>query len=491
MWNQQRFTDYDNVGSDYFDKRRLQKSVSWQLLWFLGVGAVISGDFSGWNFGLVAGGFWGLAIATALMALMYICMVYSIAELSAALPHAGGFYSFTRNAFGPLAGFICGVMTTIEYVLTPAVIVFFIGSYLNTLLPAIPVPVWWLLFYLIFVAINIRSVELTLKVGLFITLMAATVLVIFYFGALLTDAFNPSLLFNIPPDPGQSATWLPKGWAGVFKSLPYAIWFYLAIEQLPLAAEEARDVKDIPDALTWGIYTLLFFSLFTLIVNSGVAGGAVEIGKSAAPLADGFKAAFGEGIFTTTLTLIAITGLIASFHTVIYAYGRVIFALSRAGYFPRQLSVTSKSRTPATALIVGAVIGLICTTIIQIAGGQGVVGAALLNMAVLGAVVSYILVMLSYIKLKVDRPELQRPYKSPLGIWGAGIGAGLAIVAFFACFSDAAYRPGVWGVTVFFVAAVFYFWFYSRRNLVAQAPEEEEALLARVHDELPPLQPPA
>ncbi|CAA9589214.1 Amino acid permease in hypothetical Actinobacterial gene cluster [uncultured Synechococcales cyanobacterium] len=99
--------------------------------------------------------------------------------------------------------------------------------------------------------------------------------------------------------------------------------------------------------------------------------------------------------------------------------------------------------------------------------------------------------MLSYIKLKVDRPELQRPYKSPLGIWGAGIGAGLAIVAFFACFSDPAYRPGVWGVTVFLVAAVFYFWFYSRRNLVAQAPEEEEALLARVHDELPPLQPPA
>ena len=482
------FINYETVDGDYLNRRRLQKSVGWQLLWFLGVGAVISGDFSGWNFGLSVGGFWGLAIATCLMAVMYICMVYSISELSAALPHAGGFYSFTRNAFGPLGGFICGVTTTIEYVLTPAVIVFFIGSYLNTLFPALPVALWWLLFYAVFVAINVRSVELTLKVGLFITLMATTVLVIFYFGALLSEAFNPVLLFNIPPDPGNSAQGLAKGWTGVFKALPYAIWFYLAIEQLPLAAEEARDVKDIPDALTWGIYTLLFFSLFTLVVNSGIGGGALAISQSAAPLADGFKAVFGGGPFTTALTLVAVSGLVASFHMVIYAYGRILFALSRAGYFPRWISVTNQNRTPARALILGAAIGLLCTAAIQLAG-QGVVGAALLNMAVLGAVISYALVMLSYIKLKVSRPDLNRPYKSPLGIGGAVVGTGLAILAFFACFSDPAYRPGVWGVAIFLIAAVLYFLFYSRTRLVAQAPEEAEALLAKVHDQLPPLPP--
>jgi ethanolamine permease len=104
----------------------------------LGVGAVISGDFFGWNFGLAAGGFWGLTIATFLMAIMYLCMVYSIAELSTALPHAGGFYSFTRNAFGPWGGFIVGVTDLIEYVITPAVIVVGIGGYLNALIPSVP-----------------------------------------------------------------------------------------------------------------------------------------------------------------------------------------------------------------------------------------------------------------------------------------------------------------------------------------------------------------
>lgn len=486
----ERFTHYEAVNANYLSRRRLRKSVGWQLLWGLGVGAVISGNFSGWNLGLAAGGFWGLAIATFLVAIMYICMVYSIAELTEALPHAGGFYSFTRSAFGPFAGFICGVTITIEYVLTPAVIVFFIGSYLNTLLPIIPVPFWWLLFYVVFVAINIRSVELTFKVGLFFTLVAAAILIIFYYGALTNlEAFKLELLFNVAPNPNQSANGLPKGWFGVFKAVPYAIWFYLAIEQLPLAAEEAREDKDITEALTWGIFALLFFSLCTLVLNSGVGGGAVEIGQSALPLVDGLKDAYGNSPVTVPLAVAALTGLIASFHTVIYAYGRVLFALSRAGYFPRWISVTNKNYTPARALILGAVIGLVCTAAIQIAG-QGVVGAALLNMAVFGAVISYILVMVSYIKLKISRPELKRPYNSPLGVKGAALGAVLALLALFACFTDSAYRPGVWGVALFLVIATLYFWLYSRKKLVAQAPEEAEALLARKYQRNPPVEQP-
>ncbi len=473
------FIHYESVNDRYFSRRRLRKSAGASLLWVLGVGAVISGDFSGWNLGLAVGGFWGLAIATFLMAIMYICMAYCVAEMSTALPHAGGFYSFTRNAFGPFAGFLCGATMTIEYVLTPAVIVFFIGSYLNTLLPNVPVALWWLLFYGVFVAINIHSTRLALKVGFFITLIAAIVLLIFYYHAFI-NVFKPELLFNIPPDPGQSATWLPKGWSGVFKAFPYAIWFYLAIEELPLAAEEAREPsQDIPDALAWGMYTVIFFSLCTRVVNSGVAGGAVAIGKSSAPLLDGLKAAFGEGPLTVALSVAALAGLIASFHTVIYGYGRVLFSLSRAGYFPRWISVTSKSHTPARALILGAVVGLACTATIQIAG-QGIVGAALLNMAVFGAVISYALVMSSYIKLRISRPDLQRPYKSPLGIWGAAVGTALAILALFACLSDPAYQPGIWGVAIFLIAAILYFLFYSRTHLVAQAPEEEAALLAGV-----------
>lgn len=473
---------YEDVDDAYLEKRKLRRSAGWILLWALGVGAVISGEFSGWNLGLAAGGFWGLAIATVLMAVMYVCMVFSIAELSSALPHAGGSYSFTRNAFGPLGGFLNGITDACEFVLTPAVVVYFIGGYLNTLEPlkGVPVPVWWVLFYAVFVFINVIGVEITLKFGLFVTLMAASVLIIFYVGAI--PKFDPALLTNIPPDPGQTAL-LPKGTLGIFAALPYAIWFFLGIEQLPLAAEEAHDSgRDVPKALTWGIFTLLILAGLVLILNSGVAPGAQGIGASAAPLADGFKTVFGEGVFTSALTIIAISGLIASFHTIIYGYGRVLFSLSRAGYIPRWMSLTSKYHTPALALIAGGVIGLGCATAIQFAGKE--VGAALLNMAVFAAVISYFLNMVSYIQLRLKRPDLPRPYKSPLGIPGAVVGAGLALVALFACFADPAFRPGVWGVAIFVGAMTVYFFVYSSKKLVAQAPEEENALLARAMREI-------
>lgn len=476
---------YESVDQEYLEKRQLHRKAGWVLLWGLGVGAVISGDFFGWNFGLAAGGFWGLTIATFLMAIMYLCMVYSIAELSTALPHAGGFYSFTRNAFGPWGGFIVGVTDLIEYVITPAVIVVGIGGYLNALIPGVPLWAWWLVSYAIFVGINILGVELTLKVGLAVTLVSIVVLIVFYISALASGAFRWELLFNVPADPGQSATWLPKGWGGVFAALPFAIWFYLAIEELPLAAEETVDtVRDMPKALILGIFTLLVLSLFTLVINSGVGGGAAAIGQSGAPLNDGFVAIFGEGATTVVLTLIALTGLVASFHTIIYAYGRVFFALSRAGYLPRWISLTSKQfKTPHIGLILGGLSGFIVAVILDLVG-TGVVGAALLNMAVFGAVISYTAVMLSYIKLKNDRPDMPRPYKSPLGVPGAVVGAVLAVLALLACFTNPDYRPGVYGVAVFLAANILYFALVSRFRLVAQAPEEEVALMAAAQEEL-------
>lgn len=476
---------YENVDKEYLNKRQLQRKAGWVLLWGLGVGAVISGDFFGWNFGLAAGGFWGLALATIAMAIMYLCMVYSIAELSTALPHAGGFYSFTRNAFGPWGGFIVGITDLIEYIITPAVIVVGIGGYLNALFPSVPLWAWWLISYVIFIGINIWGVEITLKVGLVVTVISIAVLVVFYISALATGAFQWNLLFNIAADPGQSETFLPKGWYGVFAALPFAIWFYLAIEELPLAAEETVDtVKDMPKALILGIFTLLALSLFTLVINSGLGGGAKVIGSSGAPLNDGFVAIFGEGATTVVLTLIALTGLVASFHTIIYAYGRVLFALSRAGYIPRWISVTSDNyKTPHIALILGGVIGFVVALILDRAG-TGAVGAALLNMAVFGAVISYAFVMFSYIKLKISRPDLPRPYQSPLGIPGAVVGAALATTALVACFANPDYRPGVYGVAAFLVVSILYFALFTRNRLVAQAPEEEVALMEAAQKEL-------
>jgi ethanolamine permease len=468
---------YEVAHESYLRQRRLKGSASWFLLWGLGVGAVISGDFYGWNYGLAAGGFWGLTIATFLMAIMYLCLVYSLAELSAALPHAGGLYSFTRNAFGPFWGFICGVAVTIEYVLATAALVYSMSNYLKPLIPALPSSFVWIIAYILFVAIAIHSLELTLNVSLFLTLLAIMVLGIFYLSMLISGVFNPELLFNVPADPGQSAAWLPKGWSGVFAAVPYGIWFYLAIEILPLASEETQNApRAMPTGLISGMYTLIVLSVFTLVLNSGVGGGAAAIGQSKIPLGDGLEAYFGQGSASTAVTALALTlGLSASLPTQIYGYGRILFSLSRAGYIPGWISVTSRNNTPYRALILCTIVGAIC--VILASAGIGAVDVVILNMAVFGALISYILVMFSYIKLKLHRPDLPRPYESPLGVVGASIAAGLAIFALIACCSVPDYRPGILGVAIVLIVATIYYYFFFNKRLVAQAPEEAAAVM--------------
>lgn len=473
--------EYTTVEQSYFDKRGLRKYARALHLWALGVGAVISGDFSGWNLGLSAGGFGGLLIATAIITVMYFGLCFSIAEMSPALPHTGGAYSFARASMGPWGGYITGLAENIEYVLTAAVIVYFIGSYLGEIFstPSVWAPLWWIAGYAAFVGLNIWGTDVSFRFSVFVTCLALLILLTFYVGAIpLFDLKRFAL--NVEPSP-EGSVWLPRGWAGVLGALPFAIWFYLAIEELPLAAEESFDPKrDMPKGIMLGMWTLTITAFSTLILNSGIAPGARALGDSGAPLLDGFKTIFGDGIGARFLALIAVAGLIASFHTIIFAFGRQVYSLSRAGYFPRFLSLThSKRKTPHVALITGAALGLGVLFTIHIAAPanqEKLVGGMLLNMAVFGAVISYILQMLSFILLRIRLPHIERPYVSPLGIPGAAIALIIAAITLVTLFySDPIYQKVVIGAAVWYGLGLLYFACYGRHHLV-RSPEEDFAL---------------
>lgn len=441
----------------------LRRTAGWVHLWALGVGGVISGNFFGWQTGLLTGGFGGLLLATLVIAAMYICLVFSIAELAAALPSAGGFFTFTRAAFGTDRAFLNGLTDAVEYVTTPAVIVAGIAGYMKALAPATPEWIWWLAFYCIFVGINVKGAALTFRVSMAITALAAAVLLFFYASALLTGTFSWTNVLNIPPSPG-GGTFLPHGFYGIFAALPYAVWFYLAIEQLPLSGEESYDAaRDMPRALKWGMVSLLALSIGTLVINSGVGPGAQGVGSSNAPLETGFRAVYRGQVAPVFLSIISLTGLIASFHSIIYAYGRLLYSLSRAGYLPSLLGRVGRWRTPDVALIFGGALGAALCFLAQRYSGS--VGPALLNMAVFGALISYILVLLSFIRLRTDRPHLRRPYRSPLGTAGAYLGIVLALICLTATFAVPAFRPGVVGVAVFIGVMLAYYWLYRRRHM--------------------------
>ena len=94
----------------------LKKVLSPIMLWGLGVGYVISGMYFGWNLGLKEGGTLGLAIATAIIIVLYVCFSFSYAELACAIPKAGGVFDYANKAFGDQLGFIAGMAQMIEFI---------------------------------------------------------------------------------------------------------------------------------------------------------------------------------------------------------------------------------------------------------------------------------------------------------------------------------------------------------------------------------------
>jgi ethanolamine permease len=359
--------------SEYLAKRTLKRGTAgWVLLAGLGVSYVISGDYSGWNFGLAEGGFGGLLIAGVVIAGMYLAIALA------------GLLIFAVSAIG---------------------------------------------------------------------------------------SFDTANLTDIAPtDAAGASSFLPFGYLGIWAAVPFAIWFFLAVEGVPLAAEEAKEPeRNVPKGIIAAMGMLLVTGATVLFLTAG-AGGAEAMSASGNPLVE----ALGDSVMAKVVNYIGLAGLVASFFSIIYAYSRQLFALSRAGYLPKSLSVVNSRKAPTLALVVPGVIGFGLSLT-----GQG---AMLLNMAVFGAALSYVLMMVSHIVLRVREPNMPRPYRTPGGIVTtsfAFVVATLSVVATFVVDSTAA----LWCLVVF-AAFMAYFGLYSRHRLVANSPDEEFAALAAAEDEL-------
>lgn len=467
--------NYDDVSSDYLDNRQLKKGVAgWILLASLGVSYVISGDFAGWNFGLAQGGFGGMLIATILMATMYTFMVFGLAELSASLPTAGGGYSFARRAMGPWGGFLTGTAILLEYSIAPAAIAVFIGAYVNEIF-GLDGPMVYAGAYILFIGIHLFGAGEALKIMMGITGVAVIALLVFALG--LIPHFDVNNLFDmaVNTDAVGASAILPEGYIGIWSAIPFAIWLFLAVEGVPLAAEETTNPgRDMPKGIITAMIILLVFAFTVLFLAPGVAGSDM-MKDHGAPLVGALQVVYGESSsIATFVNIVGLFGLIASFFSIIFAYSRQVFALSRAGYLPRFLSLTGERKVPTMALIVPGVIGFLLSLT-----GEG---DLMITMAVFGATISYALMMLSHIILRHKEPNLARPYRTPGGTLTTGIALVLSIVAFISTFV-VSLEAAMWS-GVFYAILVAYFAFYSRHHLVGKVPEEEFAAIAKAESEL-------
>lgn len=408
----------------------LKKTLGTIQLWGIAVGLVISGEYFGWSYGWASAGTLGFAVTALFIALMYTCFIFSFTELTAAIPQAGGPFAYSKAAYGPTGGYIAGAATLIEFLFAPPAIALAIGAYLNVQFPDLNPKLVATGAYILFMTLNIVGVSLAASFELLITVVAIGELLIFM------GVVSPGF---------EMANFVRGGWAGqddfsmaaipgMLAAVPFAIWFFLAIEGVAMAAEEAKDPRrSIPIAYIAGILTLVALAIGVMVFAGGV-GDWTRLSNINDPLPQAMKAIVGDNSsWLHMLVWLGLFGLIASFHAIILGYSRQIFALAREGYLPRMLAqIHPRLRTPHRAVLAGGGVGIIAIFSDSLVsfGGQTLT-ANIVTMAVFGAITMYLISMLSLFKLRRTAPGLVRPWRAPFYPWFPGftvLAAGICLV---------------------------------------------------------------
>ena len=348
-------------------------------------------------------------------------------------------------------GFLAGMAQNIEFIFAPPAIAFAMGAYFQLFVPSVSVLTVAIFSYILFTALNISGVKAAATFELVITILAVAELLIFA-GVTLPHFEYENLTINA----------FPKGIEGAFAAIPFAIWFFLAIEGVANVAEETiNPQKNVLIGFGSAILTLVVLCMLTFTSSVGVGGWeAVVYPEPGAPASDSplplaLRQVVGESHFLFHLLItIGLIGLLASFHGIILAAGRATFEFGRVGFAPKGLGkVHSRFRTPANALIFNMVIGVIAL----FTGKTG----EIITIACFGALTLYMVSMISLLALRQKSPDLSRPFKVPLYPWFPITALVIATVALIAM---TVYNPWLALIYVGMLAVAYvYFYFYVER----------------------------
>lgn len=327
--------------------------------------------------------------------------VGTFAELATMLPKAGGSYNYIKLAFGRYLGFVTGWFDYIANAIAPAFFCIVIGEYIVKLFPALQqfstiIAVAFLVGFVLLHAWGVRSASVmqqvtsVIKVILFVVLIVACFVFADYSVSPLKE--SPSLL--------KASVII-----SFFKALQMVLGTYNGWAAGSYFAEEDKDPgKNIPRSMYQGaiililIYSLINIAFFSVLPVQALAGKPLAAADVASYI-------FGKN-GATIVTVIALFSIISILNAYMMIPSRILFGLSRDGFFVNSGAVVNKGGTPIVSLILSAIFALILLMI----GSFEV----LFTVSSSFSIIVWGLAYAALVKLRKSHPNLPRPYRS----WG-------------------------------------------------------------------------
>ncbi|CAK4195260.1 unnamed protein product [Aphanomyces euteiches] len=376
-------------------------------IWATGIVVVIGGQYFSWNVGLEAGTL-SYGIALGLMALAYLCLVLSMAEMTGMMPFAGGAYGLSRCTLGFYMGFILGCCEAMEYIIYVTCSFLQMGRMIAKQWPQLVDYQFalWIASYALACVVIGRGGTFFWWWNRALAIVSIGLVVIFCLGSLAYVDLN---------QPGQSDYAVVGGFVEFMKSSPISAWFFIGIESLNTLSSIVDKPKVIvPKGQVAAMITLIVTGVWIYVVCIYLPPAMPTLVEELSPLNRGYTRMFN--LSNETATMLAVPATFATAQGFMLSYANIISAMANSKLFPKELAHLHKMhKTPIYALLFGSIISFgLCFLVYNYA-----LDGIMYNACVIFAFLAYISQCYGYIQLKRRHGSMPRHFHSPVGVFGA------------------------------------------------------------------------
>ena len=451
----------------------LHRSLSGRQMSMLAIGGAIgTGLFLGSGFAISFAGP-AVLLSYAIGAVIALLLVACLAEMTVAHPTSGSFGAFAEHYVSPWAGFVVRYAYWAANVLVIGTEVTAIALYMQYWFP--DSPAWWWIssFSAALILANALSVHVFGTIEYWFSTIKVIAIVIF----IGTGAW---MVFASPVGGSigfanyvQFGGFLPKGWSGMWLAVIVALFSYLSIEMIAVAAGEARDPeRAITQAFRSALIRLVIFYILTLVLVLAIVPWN-QAGQGKSPFVTAMEAAHIPGAGGVINFVILIAAL-SAMNSQLYTATRMMFSLSRAGFVPATFGEVNRQGVPMKALIISC-------------GGIAVAAAMsvfypkssfvfMMAISMFGAMFAWLMIFVTHWFFRRQwRAEARatlafQMWGFPwLTIFGALMMLALMVTTLF---TEAFFLTLATGIPFLMVlSAVYWFWYRRRLNLVSPSTD--------------------